>query len=280
VRTPAEIIRDVDQLPTLPTVVARITELVEDPRSSAADINELIAKDVALSSRILKLVNSSFYGFPRKISTITHAVVILGFNTVRTLTLSAFVFDAFKARNLAFGYKDFWVHCVGTAVASSNIAKRLGAVDTEPAFLCGLLHDIGKLVLHQYATDDFRQVLDRVREKDCLIYTAEMDLLGVSHAEFGALLLEKWKLPAPMVEVIRNHHSPALDQTPERLTCVVHLADILVRSMYLGHAGDRQIPALDPSACQRMGIGENDFAEMLESLQKDMHRVHAFIEML
>ncbi len=279
-RSPEELIRNIDALPTLPTVVARINKLVEDPRSSAADINDVIAKDVALSTRILKLVNSSFYGFPRKIASITHAVVILGFNTVRTLTVSAFVLDAFGARNLAFGYREFWIHSVATAVASGQIAKRMGALDSEQAFLCGLLHDVGKIVLHQFAEEEFARVLEYVREHDTLIYEAEMKVLDTNHAQVGAMLLDRWKLPVTMVEVIRHHHRPEGDSTENLVTCIVHLADLLARAMMLGHAGDRRIPALDPYAWKRLGFPEDDFPAFLEDIDRDMHKVHAFIEMI
>ena len=279
-RAPEELISSIDALPTLPTVVARINELVEDPHSSAADINDVIAKDVALSTRILKLVNSSFYGFPRKIASVTHAVVILGFNTVRTLTLSAFVFDAFEARDLGFGYREFWIHSVATAVASGQLARRVGATDSEQAFLCGLLHDVGKIVLQQYAQEEFARTLDYVQEHDCLLYDAEMAVLDSNHAEMGALLLDRWRLPVTMVEVIRHHHRPEQDSTQNLVTSIVHLADVLCRAMMLGHAGDRCIPTIDPYAWKRLGFSEDDFPDFLEEIDRDMHKVEAFIEMI
>lgn len=279
-RDPQDLIKDVDTLPTLPGVVARINELVEDPRASAADIHDVIANDVSLSGRILKLVNSSFYGFPRKIASVTHAVVILGFNTVRTLTLSAFVFDAFKAQDLPFGFREFWIHSVGTAVAAGSLSKRLGNQDTEQAFLCGLLHDIGKIVLYQFATEEYKEVLDRVQEKDILIYDAEVEVLGVSHSEVGSLLLDRWKLPAEMIEVVRKHHTPAESNGQQQQTAVVHLADILVRAIMLGNAGDRRIPAIDPVAWQALSLSRQDMPLLLRGLHEDMHKVQAFISII
>ncbi|MHC4201363.1 MAG: HDOD domain-containing protein, partial [Planctomycetota bacterium] len=116
-------ISSIDNLPTLPVVVAHVNELVENPSASATDINNAIRQDVALSARILKLVNSSFYGFPRKISSITHAVVILGFNTVRNVVLSAFVLDAFTGKGLPFGHRQFWIHSLGAGVAAQTLAE-------------------------------------------------------------------------------------------------------------------------------------------------------------
>jgi len=141
----AKIVGKVEGLPTLPSVVARINQLIDDPNASAGDINEVISHDLALSAKILKLVNSAFYGFPRRISSMTHAVVILGFNSVRNIALTAFVFDAFDTGALPFGHRNFWVHSVGTAVTADALATRAGLHIGDDAFVAGLLHDLGKV---------------------------------------------------------------------------------------------------------------------------------------
>jgi HD-like signal output (HDOD) protein len=133
--------------------------MVGDPSVSAGDINDVISKDVALSARILKLVNSAFYGFPRRIASVTHAIVILGFNALRNVTLSASVFDLLDSRDLPFGHREFWIHSIGVAVAANVIARERKLPDVEDAFMCGLLHDVGKIVLHQYARGEFGRVL-------------------------------------------------------------------------------------------------------------------------
>ncbi len=277
---PRKIIRNIDDLPTLPQVVARVNEMIGDPSVSAGDINDIISKDVALSARILKLVNSAFYGFPRRISSVTHAIVILGFNAVRNMALSASVFQSLLARDLPFGYSEFWVHSIGVAVAANVIAreKRLKAV--EDAFMCGLLHDIGKVVLHQYARDDFARVLARVEKEDCLIYDAELDLLDTTHAQVGALLTDEWKLPERIVNVIESHHTPTEATESPELTAAIHLADVFTRALMVGSGGDNKIPQVDPGAWSLLGFSDEGPGPIMRQVASEMHTADAFIELI
>ena len=150
---------ELQDLPPLPAVIVRVMQTINDPNTSAADLNRLISADQALASKVLRLVNSSYYGFPRKISTITNAVVILGFNTVRNLTTSLGVFNAFDAQGqkTALDRDEFWAHSLGVAVAAGVIARRkgIGSKSVEEVFIGGLMHDIGKLFLDQYFPDQY-----------------------------------------------------------------------------------------------------------------------------
>ena len=273
-------IRGVDSLPTLPSVVARVNELVQDPTSSAADINRAIRQDIALSARILKLVNSSFYGFPRRISSITHAVVILGYNTVRNVVLSAFVLDSLGSKDLPFGHREFWIHSLGVGVAANTLAGRRSLPDADDAFVCGLLHDVGKVVLHQYAREDFADVLKVVKDKDCLIADAEREVMGATHADVGAALLEAWHLPPHVVEVVGCHHSPEAAHGAPDLAAAVHVADILARSLLVGSGGDRRIPRASREAWGRAGAPVDQVADLLREIARDIRKVDAFVELL
>jgi HD-like signal output (HDOD) protein len=273
-------IRSIDTLPTLPSVVARIGELVQSPKASASDITRVIRQDIALSARVLRLVNSSFYGFPRKISSITQAVVILGFNTVRNVALSAFVLDAFAARDLPFGYRDFWIHSLGAGAAADALARRKGIPEAEDAFIGGLLHDVGKIVLHQYAREDFAAVLRTVKERDCLIHDAELDVLGLAHPEVGSLLLDAWHLPTHLVEVVSHHHAPeSATQSPD-LVAVVHLGDILARALLLGSGGDDRIPRASHEAWSRLGLSTAEVPDLSGDVARAVRRVDAFSELI
>lgn len=278
-RDPRELIKDVDSLPTLPTVVAKINELVDSPKSSAGELNRVISSDLALSSRILKLANSTFYGFSRKINSITHAVVNIGLNAVRNVAISAFVFEAFDARDLPFGYRDFWIHSIGVAVASQTLARRRGLKDTEEGFMCGLLHDCGKVALHQFAKRDYAAVLEKVAEDDCLIVDAELDVLDTTHAQVGGMLTEEWRLPEKMVDVITNHHLPAETDFPELCSCV-HAADVLVRAMMIGSPGDARIPRMNGWAWKKLRFPVGSVAELMKAIAVEMRRVDAFIQMI
>ena len=261
------------------TVVAKINELVDSPKSSAGELNRVISSDLALSSRILKLANSTFYGFSRKINSITHAVVNIGLNAVRNVAISAFVFEAFDARDLPFGYRDFWIHSIGVAVASQVLARRRGLKDTEEGFMCGLLHDCGKVALHQFAKKDYAAVLKKASEDDCLLVDAELAVLDVTHAQVGGMLMEEWRLPEGMVDVISNHHLPAESRFPELCACV-HAADVLVRAMMIGSPGDSRIPRVNRRAWRTLGFPVGDVAKLMKATAVEMRRVDAFIQMI
>ena len=276
-----EIVGSVDALPTLPTVVAKVNELVDDTSVSAGDINEVISHDIALSSKILKLVNSAYYGFPRRISSITHAVVILGFQTIRNIAVSAFVLDAFEGGGTLFGHRGFWIHSVGVGVAANVVGQRQRLPASEEAFMCGLLHDVGKLVLNQFARKDFARVLELARAEDITVLEAEGRVLGTSHAEVGAMLLERWKLPQRMVAAIGGHHRP--ESAPEEarvLTAAIHVGDIVTRALLVGSGGDEKIPTVSAEAWTALGLSEEALPGMLQEISSDMTKVGAFIELV
>lgn len=273
-------IRRIDSLPALPTVVAHVNEIVESPTASASDINNAIRRDVALSARILKLVNSSFYGFPRKISSITHAVVILGLPTVRNVVLSAFVLDAFSGKGLPFGHREFWIHSLGVGAAANALAKRRRLAETEDAFVAGLLHDVGKIVLHQYARADFNDALRIVAERDCLLYDAEREVMATSHAEIGSLLLDTWHLPSHLVESVALHHTPDVATQSPDLTAVVHVADILTRALLVGSGGDLRIPRASHAAWTRIGVAVGEVDDLVREIAGEVRKIDAFIELI
>ncbi|MDQ2687596.1 MAG: HDOD domain-containing protein, partial [Armatimonadota bacterium] len=189
---------ELQDLPPLPAVVMRVMQTINDPTASAMDLNRLISGDPALASKVLRLVNSSYYGFPRRIATITHAVVILGFNTVRNLTTSLGVLNAFdaKGQKTALDRDKFWAHGLATAVAAGVIARRknIAAKMVEEVFIGGLLHDLGKLFLDQYFPDQYAIALRLAAQAKISIWDAEKTALGVGHALVGKRIADKWNL--------------------------------------------------------------------------------------
>lgn len=278
--SPRRLVENVEGLPTLPAVIARVNQLVLDANASAADISEVITNDLALSSRLLKLANSSYYGFPNKISSVTHAMVMLGFNTVRNVVLSCFVLDAFEARDLPFGYRRFWVHSLGTAVAASVLLHGRGRRLADDGFISGLLHDIGKVVLHQFARRQFTEVLRIVREQNCLLLEAEREVLGFTHAEVGGALLSQWNLPPALVTAVEQHHAPAADAEHSILATAVHAADVLARALLIGNGGDQRIPRLLPEAAGTLTITPDNVAGVLERVAAEMKKTEGFLELI
>ncbi|MFH1024371.1 MAG: HDOD domain-containing protein [Planctomycetota bacterium] len=273
-------IETIGGLPTLPTMLAKINQFMINPRTTAKEVGQLIASDPALTIKILRIVNSSFYGFPNRITTTTHAIVILGFNAVKGVILSTSVFDAFgkDGKSASFDRLALWKHSVACGAASRVLARRIGVNAIEEFFVAGLLHDIGKVILDQCVPEEFGQAIRRAKEADTLLLEAESEVLGVSHAEVGSWLLERWNLPRIHITAVARHHNPALADDELRLTPVVHLADVLVRSICIGNGGDRRIPAISPDAWKSTGLSADDFPALLQEVHDEAERAMVFLE--
>ena len=276
---PKKIIAGIEDLPTLPRTVLKITELVNDPKSSARDLSRIITDDQVLTARLLKLVNSSFYGFPRRISTVTNAIVLLGFDAIRSLLLTTSVFDLFAGRTKKRrrDQEKFWDHSLGCAVGAKVIGNYLRHDKIEELFVSGLLHDIGKIVEMQFLPDEFDRVAELVNKENILMITAENQVLKFNHAEIGKLLAEKWNLPVKLGQIIAHHHRPEYAGSFIMEASIVHLADILCRALNMGYGGDNKIPPLDRVAWESMRINTEAFEPIMATMQREYRDISTFI---
>jgi putative nucleotidyltransferase with HDIG domain len=274
-----KIVARIDDLPTLPRTVLKITELVNNPRTSAKDIARIITDDQVLTARLLKLVNSSFYGFPQRISTVNTAIVLLGFDAIRSLLLTTSVFDLFAGRNKKSkqDQEKFWDHSLGCAVGAKVIGNYLRHDKIEELFVAGLLHDIGKIVEMLYLPDEFAKVVATINKTNILMLTAEEKVLGYDHADIGKLLAGKWNLPIKLVQVIAHHHQPAAAGSFIMEASIVHLADILCRALNMGYGGDNKIPPLDKSAWSSLKIKAESIELIMETMQDEYNDIRSFI---
>jgi putative nucleotidyltransferase with HDIG domain len=273
------VIGKVKDLPTLPRTVLRITELVNDPKSSAKDLARVITDDQVLTARLLKLVNSSFYGFPQKISTVTGAIVLLGFDAIRNLLLTTSVFGLFskKVKTDIFRMELFWDHSLGCAIGAKVIGDYMRYDKVEELFVSGLLHDIGKIVELLFLPEDFGKVISTAREKDILMAEAESRVLDYTHAQLGEMLAEKWNMSSKLVNVIAHHHQPALAGRFSKEAAIVHLADILCRAMDIGSGGDNKIPRLNNDAWNSLQLKISSIEPIAEELERQFKDISLFI---
>ena len=234
-------------LPTLPTVVAKMIELVDNPRTSAASLARLIASDQALTARILKLANSAYYGFSREISTVNMAIVVLGFNTVKDMGLSLSVFDAFKSKlqNASFDLNRFWEHSIACGIAARMLARNYRSRYTGEAFVAGLLHDIGKVILNQYFQNEFLSIID-AQMKGATLEEAEISVIGTHHSQIGSWLAEKWNLPHIISRSLLHHHEPWESKKEPLFVAIISLANHLCHLCGFGHSGRLQMGDPDP----------------------------------
>jgi HD-like signal output (HDOD) protein len=229
--------RHLTNLPTLPEIATRLMTMVNDPRTSTSDVADIIGQDPSLSSKVLRLANSAFYGMPSKITTINHAVVLLGFKVITTIVLSITVFDMFpenkRSREL-FDRRAFWLHSLCCGLVAKQLAmhvKRRFLFDPEETFCAGLLHDIGKVVLEQYLHVEFHAALKHARDHKLPMHLAEKKVLGFTHADTAEWLTASWGLPAEILKPLARHHDPELSGAAPDSAGLCHAADWLCYTM-------------------------------------------------
>lgn len=259
-------------LPTLPTVISKMIELVDNPKTSSASLSRLISTDQALTARILKLANSAYYGFPREISTVNQAIVVLGFNAVRETGLSLSVFDMFKnsGDNELFDITSFWEHSMGVGLAARMVAKRVAPAAAGEAFVAGLLHDIGKIVYRQYFQSEFEMLMHYVNSEDMELCLAEERVTGTNHAQVGEWLVEKWRLPRRIVESVACHHMPADAPKEPLFVAAVSLADHICHLSGIGQSGRKGVPEVADATWELLEQGGQPVGEeQLDAIQTE-----------
>ena len=260
----------VNDLPTLPTIYAQVSQIMQDPKSSVADVARVIEKDQAITSKILRVVNSSFFGFSRQIATIRQAVVLLGYNTIRNTVLSVSVFQSFaSAGHGEFDMKEFWKHAIATGVLATYLDKALHTGFQEETFVAGLLHDIGKIILNRYFKEKFEEALTYARTNQETFYDSERAVIGFSHDEVGEYLADRWQLPYSLVEAVALHHQPANIRSNPKLVALTHLANIFAHRLRYGFSGDYRDPEIDTFALEELGIQKEAIPE-LQQLGKEI----------
>jgi putative nucleotidyltransferase with HDIG domain len=252
---------------TVPHIVASLRALMDAPSPSTLDIAEEIGKDQVLTAKVLKVVNSGFCGFNRPVTTIRHALVLLGLDVVRTLVVGSSIIDVFAERSGML--EGLWEHSLATARASNDLAAAARIEKPEEVAVAGLLHDFGKLLIAECFPDAYLEIRHMVQAHDCLQIEAEREVLGVTHGEVGMWLLKKWSLPGKLVYPVAYHNNFHPVREFADRTAVVHLADILVRAKGIGNAGDKQIPALDPEAWKILDITMDDVAHVSRLLDAE-----------
>ncbi len=274
------------EIPPLPSFIGKILQVAENPISSAEDLNEIISRDPALTAQILKAANSAFYGFPNKIGTVSLAIIILGFNMVRTIALSSSVIKLFKSSSKKSGHLDpvrFWDHSLKCGVACRMLASNYKYFVAGEAFTAGILHDIGRIALAHYFSESYDRVLERVHTKGGSFLEAEIEILGFTHAEFGGFLLKKWNLPPFITDAVMFHHEPTQAANARELAALTHFADYLCHRNAVEKGEERDLAPLDHGiwdVLERSEDEEKTIIALLTALNSDLEKSDHFFRIL
>lgn len=268
----------IPDIPTLPTVALKVNRMLQDYDTCIKDLSKAIEKDQAIVSKILRLVNSAFYGFRSRINTIPHAVTILGFNTVRNAVISVSIIDAFsgKASAKEFDITDFWKHSVAVAVISRHLGEKTRLFAPDECFVGGILHDVGKVVLAQFFKELFGQVWEAIREQGLSFYEAEKKLLPVNHAQIGGHLVKKWQLPASLFEAISYHHAVRKSATYFNLLIVVHVANIIANNYKSDSESESDFSGIYPEAAKIMAPQLKSVSDWFPDVATEIESACAF----
>ena len=281
----AAAIREISQIATLPEITLKIIELVESPSSTAQDLNKVIANDPALCSRILKVVNSAFYGLPGQVGSINRAIVLLGLNAVKNIAIAASLAKLFRGGSLTpdFSAKDLWTHSIATAAGCKMLCDQLKLGFADEAFLAGLMHDIGIIVEIQYDRHRLIDVLGKVPvdaegNPQANMLEVENEIFGANHQEFGQGLCERWKFPKNFALVTGYHHRPMeLAGEMRTLVSIVHVADKLSAQAKAGFRLDVQDANIDPAVMEHLKLSTDHIQAVAGKLPEQIAQANGIL---
>jgi len=247
-----KIMQETQSLPTLPGIILKLTSLVEHDKASINEMARVISSDNTLAAKVLRLVNSPFYGFSGRISTVSKALMFLGVNIVKSIALSSSIIEMMEKNIIGL-----WEHSYGCAVAASTIAHGLSIPEPEEIATAALLHDIGKVIIKLKMEEDYNDILSLVRDEEISMLDAEQKILGTDHAEIGGWIAKAWCLPEKLAEPIACHHDVNRSVTHQTKTAVVHFANTLVRASGFGYGGDDFVHPVQDTAWKKLGLHQS-----------------------
>ncbi|MDZ4660721.1 MAG: HDOD domain-containing protein [Pseudomonadota bacterium] len=281
------LLQNLESLPTLPIIVYELTELINDPMSSTAEIEKVMINDQSMTTKVLRLVNSAYYAIPGGVTSVSRAIAYLGFDTVNQLVLGSSIIESLKCEdNEYFKLEPFWQHSVGVAIASETIAKHIKLTKQTDIFTSGLVHDMGKIALANIAPEILVQTCKIAIEAGISMDEAEKQMGAPQHTEVGALLAKKWKLPGLIENVVRHHHqadslrrggvSSEMNQTVD----IVMLANLLIHALKFGSSGHNKIEGAPKSLLERLSIQPDLIKTLILKIKDNLQSADGFLRVL
>jgi len=259
----------VGELPAAPVIIGTTIRLTSNLDSNLADISRVLSSDQSLTAKVIRLSNSPFYGRTTSVETLQEAILVLGFMAVRSLVLATATHALFDQGPDDAPQMKLWRHSLSTAISARQLAKHLNHPDKEQIFVCGLMHDIGKLVLLQKLPEQYQEVIDQVEESAGSFLSSETKIITFTHCDVASMLLETWDFPVSLIRAISQHHRPQSFRpgSPIPVSQVVYLANLMAKNLDVGFADERidDLSALDSAVA--MSLDKDSLDEVLEEVR-------------
>lgn len=275
----------ITRMPSFSTTVAKVLEICNRPDAAANDLNRVISYDPVLTGKLIKLINSAYFGLPNRVTSLTRAIIMLGINTVKNMVLSTSVLASFKEKLNIPGMTidDFWEHSLGVAVIAKAIARQqqVPMDEQEEFFVAGLMHDLGKIPLMNCYPKLYRQALETAKGSGLTLRRSEIVAIGIDHCQVGYLIGAKWKLVEQVQSAIFAHHYAVteLHEKHLRIRCIAGLANQLAKALSIGFAGDADIDsALAGNFADYLGIDFNALERMKSDIDVEIDKARIFLQ--
>lgn len=286
--TKESILARLDELPTLPSIVYELSRVINDPMSSTNDVEKIMANDMSLTAKVLKLVNSAYYSIPGGVSSLSRAIAYIGFDTVNQLVLGASILKALETKGpQRFDMNEFWKHAIGVGIASETIAKFVNHPTASDLFTCGLVHDMGKVALYTIEQEAMLSIVTKASEGGMTYCDAEAALDICPHTKIGQMLSAKWKLPIHIQHTIAYHHAKDPNQRggilPEhhRNVDIVFLGNLLTHALKFGKSGHEKILGAPKDVMERLGLNpETHLKPLVNDIRANLDKASDFMRVL
>ncbi|MGN7611073.1 HDOD domain-containing protein [Magnetococcales bacterium HHB-1] len=262
------LVHSITKLASPPDMYHRVEKKIQDPTSSLDDIGEIIMEDPGLCARLLRIANSAFFALAQPVTTITHALAMVGMKQLRDLVLATTIIHQFtKKQHKTLNITHFWHHAIACGLAARVIATYRREKNVEALYVAGLLHDIGRLALLENASSLVEKMIQKSQDEKIPLHLIEIEALGFSHAEVGGAILKAWKLPERLYTPVQWHHTPNQAKTLKIETAIIHISDLIAHSILLGVSGDPFMAPLHASAWERINLPANLLPEIARQVE-------------
>jgi putative nucleotidyltransferase with HDIG domain len=271
----------IEKMPTLSPLTHKIVQVANDRRSSAQDLTDVIQLDPVLTAKVIKMVNSAYFGLPQKVKSLKQTIVMLGINTVKNVALSSsFANNVRIKEKTKLSGDDFWQHSLGVATASKLIAKELGidAKFLEEYFIAGLIHDIGKVLINNFFSDEMNQILEISSQKQISITDVERQVLKLTHEEIGIAIGKKWNFEGALLFAVGKHHNPAVTGSSAIFSMIVSLADTFVKILDIGFSGNYKVDPVSEEVWNALQLNEEKVFKALQPIGEEIEKAKLFLK--